>query len=113
MRKTIAKSIPRFFWHRPNGYDHRDELNIDFVSHYGDLVQHATGPLAQRGFENALAAMSFLRDANIPHGMVPGNHDVLESGSANQIYDDSNYLHYFGLHWYGDSDRFGVHRHPM
>lgn len=87
--------------------DNRDALDIEFVSHYGDLVQHGTGPLAQQEFANAVAAMELLRDANVPHGFVAGNHDVLESGAEDQVYDDSNYLQYFGPQWYGDRPWYG------
>ncbi|MEO1296398.1 MAG: DNRLRE domain-containing protein [Cyanobacteria bacterium J06636_16] len=95
--------------------DNQEALDIEFVSHYGDLVkhgtgplvQHGTGPLAQQEYENAEAAMQLLRVANVPHGMVAGNHDVLETGSVGQPYDNGNYLEYFGPHWYGDRDWFG------
>ncbi len=87
--------------------ENQDILDISFVSHYGDLVQHGTGPLAQQEYENAEAAMLLLREANIPHGIVAGNHDVLESGSTSDTYDDSNYLDYFGPQWYGDRDWYG------
>ena len=87
--------------------ENRDELELEFVSHYGDLVQHGTGTLALQEYENALAAMKLLRDGDVPHGIVAGNHDVLESGSTSQTYDDSNYLQYFGSQWYDKRDWFG------
>ena len=87
--------------------DNRDDLNIEFVSHYGDIVQNGTGSLAIGEYNNAEAAMTLLPDANIPHGIAVGNHDVLESGSAGQTYDTSNYLQYFGPQWYGERDWFG------
>ncbi|GAB4544974.1 MAG: hypothetical protein Tsb0014_39100 [Pleurocapsa sp.] len=87
--------------------EHRDELDIEFVSHYGDLVQHGTGVLAPQEYKNAVDAMTLLLDNDISHGIVVGNHDVLESGSASQTYDNSNYLQYFGSQWYGERDWFG------
>ena len=87
--------------------ENRKQLDLAFVSHYGDLVQHGTGSLALQEYQNAEAAMTLLREADVPHGVVAGNHDVLESGSTGQTYDDSNYLHYFGPQWYGERDWFG------
>ena len=87
--------------------DHREQLDLEFVSHYGDLVEHGTGPLALQEYENAEVAMELLLEADIPHGIVAGNHDLLESGSASETYDDSNYLQYFGLQWYDERDWFG------
>ncbi|MEO0804162.1 MAG: DNRLRE domain-containing protein [Cyanobacteria bacterium J06642_2] len=103
-----SESFPEIFLAQTQWIvDNEDALNIEFVSHYGDLVQHGTGPLAQQEYENAEAAMRLLQAADISHGMVAGNHDLLESGGILQPYDDSNYLDYFGPHWYGDSDWFG------
>ncbi|MGK7914877.1 MAG: DNRLRE domain-containing protein [Prochloraceae cyanobacterium] len=87
--------------------DNREALKIKFVSHYGDLVQHGTGPLAAGEYANAKAAMSTLEWADIPHGVVAGNHDVLESGSLTQPYDNHNYLQNFGPQWYQDRTWFG------
>ena len=87
--------------------NNQDELDIQFVSHYGDLVQHGTGALALPEYENAEAAMRLLLKADLPHGIVAGNHDVLESGSAESTYEVGNYLQYFGPQWYGERDWFG------
>jgi hypothetical protein len=76
--------------------DNREALDIKFVSHYGDVVQHGTGPLAPGEYANARVAMSILETADVPHGVVSGNHDVLESGSVGQTYDSTNYLQNFG-----------------
>ncbi|NJK49249.1 DNRLRE domain-containing protein [Candidatus Gracilibacteria bacterium] len=87
--------------------DNREALNIEFISHYGDVVQHGTGSLAPREYANAKASMSILERADIPHGVVAGNHDVLESGGVGQDYDPSNYLQNFGPQWYEDRSWFG------
>ncbi len=85
-----------------------EKLDIQFVSHYGDLVQNGTGSLASGEYENARDAMIQLLDADIPHGIVAGNHDVLESGSAESTYNVNNYLDYFGPeNWSGEQDWFG------
>jgi len=87
--------------------DNRGALNIKFVSHFGDLVQHGTGPLAPREYANAKASMRILENADVPHGVVAGNHDVLESGSVGQTYDTTNYLQNFGPQWYQGRSWFG------
>lgn len=87
--------------------NNRATLDIRFVSHYGDLVQHGTGSLAPGEYANAKAAMSVLEDANVPHGVVSGNHDVLEDGIVGQPYDNTNYLNYFGPQYYEDRSWFG------
>lgn len=68
-------------------------LNVQFVSHYGDLVQNGDS-LTQ--FANADRAMRVLDNAGIRYGVVPGNHDVLPSGIGGQSYIPQNYLDHFG-----------------
>ena len=87
--------------------NNRGELDIKFVSHYGDLVEHGIGLLALQEYENAAAAMRLLLEKDIPHGIVAGNHDVLERSDARPTYDESNYLQYFGPQWYQERDWFG------
>lgn len=106
--QRYSESFPEIFLAQTQWIvENQDTFDIAFVSHYGDLVQHGTGPLALQEYPNAEAAMVLLRDADIPHGIVAGNHDVLESGSTSDTYDDSNYLSYFGPQWYEDRDWYG------
>jgi DNA repair exonuclease SbcCD nuclease subunit len=85
--------------------------NIRFVSHYGDLVQHGDNT---REWSNAKAAMRRLDDAGVPYGVVPGNHDVLPTGSNGETYDPTNYLANFGPQefagrsWYGGASPAGT-----
>lgn len=57
--------------------EHRAELRIPFVAHLGDIVDQA----GQRGeWEAADRAMQVLDDADLPYSILPGNHDVTNSG---------------------------------
>jgi len=53
--------------------DNREELNLVFATHVGDIVQHADN------LEECVAAdriMGILDTANIPYSVGPGNHDM-------------------------------------
>jgi hypothetical protein len=61
--------------------DNRESLNIVYVIHVGDIVEH---PDHEWEWENASDAMSLLEDQastgqddGIPYGVVPGNHDIM------------------------------------
>ncbi|MFG6443732.1 metallophosphoesterase [Microbacterium sp. P07] len=54
-----------------------DALNIPFTAHLGDIVDRAG---TQREWEAADRAMKTLDDADLPYSILPGNHDVLDSG---------------------------------
>ncbi|OAB34918.1 hypothetical protein PMSD_14305 [Paenibacillus macquariensis subsp. defensor] len=62
--------------------DHKDELGIKYVAHTGDIVNTAT---AQFQWVNADHSMKILDDANVPYGVIQGNHDV-----------NAYYFDYFG-----------------
>lgn len=60
------------------------ELNLAFVTHVGDVVQHGDGTNGTEGdisygagseWDLAREAMSILARADVPFGMSPGNHD--------------------------------------
>lgn len=57
--------------------DHVEELNIPFVAHLGDIVDRAG---TQREWEAADRAMKTLDNAPLPYSILPGNHDVTNSG---------------------------------
>ena len=80
--------------------DHKDELNIVFVSHLGDLVQN--NDRYETEWQVANAAMSALDDV-VPYGVLPGNHDMQVGGAANfyeQYFPASRYEH---QSWWGGS----------
>jgi hypothetical protein len=89
--------------------------DIQFVTHVGDIVQHGYGRSTTNAeWSNARSAMKTIEDANVPFGIVPGNHDVLESGASGQRVDTRNYLsnfgpkRYAGRSWFGGSSPSGL-----
>ena len=76
--------------------DHVDSLNIIFISHVGDVVNNEDQPSQ---WDAAIEAMTSIREAGIPWGIAPGNHD-----------DMDNYSYYnnaFGLDWWEGNQWFG------
>ena len=78
--------------------ENKESMNIVFVTHLGDLVDHWE---SIEEWNNANTSMSKL-DGNLPFGVLPGNHDGAETG-GNLI----NYNNYFCFNrfknesWYG------------
>ena len=78
--------------------ENKESLNIVFVTHLGDLVDHWQ---SIEEWNNANVSMSKL-DGKIPYGVLPGNHDGADSGG-----NLTNYNKYFGFDrfenetWYG------------
>jgi hypothetical protein len=71
----------------------REELNIPFVTHLGDLVDRAG---VEAEWTAADAAMSVLDDAGLPYSVTPGNHDLTDAGSFDtDLTADEPYLHWF------------------
>ncbi|MGO1584302.1 MAG: LamG-like jellyroll fold domain-containing protein, partial [Actinomycetaceae bacterium] len=73
--------------------DVHDELNIPFVTHVGDVVDRA-------GVENewaaADAAHRVLEEAGLPYSILPGNHDLTNSGANDtELGPDEPYLQWF------------------
>jgi len=60
--------------------DNADNKGISFVTHVGDITQHA----GSEEFDIALNAMNVLREAGIPFSVLPGNHDIGTGGSSNE-----------------------------
>ncbi len=56
--------------------EHRDELNIPFVAHLGDVVDRVGVASEWRAAD---AAMGVLDEAQLPYSILPGNHDVRNS----------------------------------
>ena len=80
-------------------YDHREELNLAYVVHTGDLV-HQNG--SKSNWSIAADAMALLHD--IPYGVLAGNHDMNQKEASIEHYSE-----YFGEKffkdrpWYGES----------
>ncbi|MCO7223576.1 DNRLRE domain-containing protein [Pleionea sp. CnH1-48] len=83
--------------------DNHSLYNILFVTHLGDIVEEAA-TISQ--WENANRAMTVLDDANVPYGVVGGNHDFLYPGDYYDP-DGTNYLRYFSPSRYEDKPWFG------
>ena len=63
--------------------DNKDSLNIQFVTHVGDVTYGNNATQWQR----AEAAMRIL-DGEIPYSLLPGNHDLAPGGSASTRTND-------------------------
>ncbi|NHI16153.1 metallophosphoesterase [Microbacterium excoecariae] len=81
--------------------DQRDEQNIQYLIHTGDIVDDFDQPYQ---WQNADPEYRKLDEAGLPYGVLAGNHDV-----GNQLADYSVYGKYFGEDryagnpWYGGS----------
>jgi len=79
----------------------KNDLNIQFVSHYGDVVNDG-GDTTQ--WANARASMDILDQSGIPYGVTAGNHDITPSGTAGTPYIPQQYLANFGAQNYAGKD---------
>ena len=106
---------------------HRRDLNLAFVTHVGDVVQHGDGTngvtAAYGGsaeYDRAAEALDILSASGVPFGMTPGNHDYdnysYTTGSR-PLAGSVMWTSYFGSSspyfarkpWYGGaSDRLAV-----
>lgn len=68
--------------------DHRDELNLQFVTHTGDVVNWDTESHSQ--YEVASRAMKPLESAHIPYSLAIGNHDTQATGPGGAARDPKN-----------------------
>ncbi|GIP33363.1 fibronectin type III domain-containing protein [Paenibacillus sp. J2TS4] len=79
-----------------------EEMKIDYVIHTGDIVNvpdyEAQWLLADR-------YMGVLDQADIPYGVLAGNHDVKDLG--NNEFDYTNYYRYFGADRFQDRPYYG------
>lgn len=118
--------------------DQRADKNIAFVAFVGDLIQHGDGRFRVPGpdgapvemdtraeWDIAHRAVSHLSRADIPFGMVPGNHDYdnyswwsesggpgpsrpLAGGRAWNFYFGPASPHFAGKAWYGGASANGL-----
>ena len=73
--------------------DNVTALDIRYVSHYGDVVQHGDRLNEWMVADTAMAALDRV---GVPYGVTAGNHDITRSGSAGQPYIPDNYRNFFG-----------------
>jgi len=95
--------------------DHRDALNIAFVSHMGDVVNTSGNPAEWRVADTAMQllenAATTRRAGGIPWGGAPGNHDLNPYGDAtgtstfDQTFGASRFAgrSYYGGHYGADN----------
>ncbi|AEE45199.1 PKD domain-containing protein [Cellulomonas fimi] len=87
--------------------DHRDDLDIAFVSQVGDLVGVDT---AEVQWQRASQHMAVLDAAGVPNAVLPGNHDMdLTTGDAplfRQYFPPSRYAN---ASWNGAAASYGGH----
>lgn len=79
--------------------DQRDELDLQYLMHTGDIVNVSD---EERQWVNADAAYRMLDDAELPYGVLAGNHDV---GGHDEDY--SHYSRWFGAARFQDNPWFG------
>ena len=78
--------------------ENKETMNIVFVTHLGDLVNHWWNI---EEWINANISMSKL-DGDLPFGVLPGNHDGAESDG-----DLTNYNNYFGFDRFNNESWYG------
>ena len=92
-----------FPWHFENQVewiaDHKDDMNIEYVFHSGDIVNTWN---QEYQWEYADQYMKILEDADVPYGILAGNHDV-ELPEMNY----TNYYKYFGEDRFVDQPHYG------
>ena len=87
--------------------DNKDSLNIVFVAHLGDCVQH--GDTYEIEWQRADSAMQILEDSisttfedGIPYGIAVGNRDNSGVSGHTSLYNE-----YFGVNRFIDSSYYG------
>lgn len=90
--------------------------NIGYYVHTGDLIDQtdAGESVARNEYNVASKAQQILDKANVPNGVVSGNHDILHTQA-----DYSYYWDYFGedrynkFDWYGGSLNNNMHHYDL
>ena len=80
-----------------------EQFDVRFVSHFGDLVQHAD---RVEEWINADDAMVLIDESGVPQGVTSGNHDITANGLSGEPYIPGNYLDFFGPQRYEDASYF-------
>ncbi|WP_158560834.1 lamin tail domain-containing protein [Paenibacillus contaminans] len=79
--------------------DNKDNMNIKYVFHTGDIVDKS---YQEFQWINADTQMKVLDEANIPYGVLAGNHDVNHKDE-----DYTKYSQYFGEERFKDKPYYG------
>lgn len=98
--QVYTEVFPELFESQVNWIrDHRDERNIKYVFHTGDIVNREN---QEYQWEFADRYMSVLEEANIPYGVLPGDHDL-----RSPELDSTTYSQHFGEHRFIDQPHYG------
>lgn len=79
--------------------DQRDEVNLQYLIHTGDIVDWSAGDTQWQRAEPAYAALDA---AGLPYGVLAGNHDVDQ-----QTNDYAQFSRWYGAHRYADNPWWG------
>ncbi|ULL14888.1 hypothetical protein DVH26_10800 [Paenibacillus sp. H1-7] len=102
--QIYAEIQPEYFESQVNFLrDAKESMNIQYVMHVGDVVNSA-GIKGQ--WERADKFMKVVEDAQIPWGVVAGNHDVFDGG-ATSVPDYSEFSKFFGEKRFKDKPYYG------
>lgn len=77
--------------------DHKDDLNIPFTTHLGDVVDQAD---VEQEWEVADRSMRILEDGGMNYSILPGNHDKLDT-------NPTPFTHWFGKDRAAQNSTFG------
>lgn len=94
----------------------RHDYDIEYVAHYGDVVNHGD---RLNEWANSRVAMQTLDDSGIPYGVVAGNHDITPAGSAGTPYipqyyrDNYGPQHFEGRDWYRGASPNGMSNYQV
>jgi hypothetical protein len=79
--------------------DNRAALNIAFVSHLGDIVEHIDA--VPEEWSRANTSLTLLDTNNFKWGLAPGNHDMSSAGVATNYDLNFPVSRFEGHNWYG------------
>lgn len=97
------KSVDGKYQHQLNMHNwilaNRERMNIQYLFHDGDIIDDEPN---DKEWEQADKAYSMLDEANLPYGLLAGNHDV-----GHLLGSYANFSKYFGESRYADSAWYG------
>jgi hypothetical protein len=100
--QTLMAYSPENFLGQMNWVaEYSNQLNIAYVAHVGDIVEHHDDTTEWDSAHNGFLILEELNDENypegIPYGLVPGNHD----------YPTDNFNRYFGVDRFNEKNYYG------
>ncbi|MDQ0297890.1 hypothetical protein J2S78_000298 [Salibacterium salarium] len=96
----LSESYPHIFDQQTQWIaDNKENMKIAYTFHTGDLVNQANKP---QQWDRADEYMQTLDDADMPYGVLAGNHDVSQKTN-----DYTEYYKYFGKDRFEDKSYYG------